>query len=98
MFSLTIFISVLVIACPALWALPPLRHHGGTGKGAEHGILIKSGTALETAHQVQVVVLDKTGTITEGRPEVTDVITASRMPRIASSSLPLRQKRALNTP
>ena len=76
-FALTIAISVLVISCPcALGLATPTAIMVGTGRGAKQGILIKSATALETAHRVDTVILDKTGTVTEGKPQVTDVLPA----------------------
>lgn len=75
-YALIVFVTVLVIACPcALGLATPISLMVGVGKGAENGILIRSGDALETAQKLNTIVLDKTGTITEGSPSLTDIIT-----------------------
>jgi Cu+-exporting ATPase len=77
-YALIVFVTVLIVACPcALGLATPTSLMVGIGKGAENGILIRSGEALETAHKLDVVVLDKTGTMTKGQPSVTDVVAAA---------------------
>jgi Cu+-exporting ATPase len=79
-FALTVFIAVLIIACPCAMGLAtPTAIMVGVGKGAENGVLIKSGEALETAHKLQAIVFDKTGTLTKGEPEVTDIVAISSL-------------------
>ncbi|HXF74004.1 MAG TPA: heavy metal translocating P-type ATPase [Actinomycetota bacterium] len=92
-------VSVLIIACPcALGLATPLSIMVGTGKGAEHGVLIRSAEALETAHRVRTVVLDKTGTITTGRPALADVVPAEGFDADAVLRLAASAERASEHP
>jgi P-type Cu+ transporter len=80
-FAIITAVTVLIIACPcAIGMAVPLSLVGGVGKAAEHGVLIRSGEALQTASELKTIVLDKTGTITKGKPELTDVVTSEQWP------------------
>ncbi|MGC5583176.1 heavy metal translocating P-type ATPase [Ornithinimicrobium sp. W1665] len=98
-FALVAAVSVLIIACPcALGLATPLSITVGTGKGATHGILIRSAEALETAHKLTTVVLDKTGTITKGAPSLTDVLPADGVEETELLSLVAAAERSSEHP
>jgi P-type Cu+ transporter len=98
-FALTVFVAVLTIACPcALGLATPTAIMVGTGRGAENGVLIKSGVALETAHKVNTIVFDKTGTLTKGRPETTDIVSANGFDETLLLSLSASAEKASEHP
>ncbi len=98
-FALTVFVAVLTIACPcALGLATPTAIMVGTGVGAEHGVLFKSGTALETAHRIDTIVFDKTGTLTNGRPELTDLRAAPWIAELDLLSLAASAEKASEHP
>jgi Cu+-exporting ATPase len=98
-FALGTAVTVLIIACPcALGLATPLSITVGTGKGASHGILIRSAEALETAHKLDTIVLDKTGTITKGAPELTDIVPVGDLPEPTLLRLVASAERASEHP